>query len=169
MSYRLFPWKYQFLQTKLPSKQHKHMIISQLFPTPLAYRNNILKMAFEANWADRWAKTTTCKHTKLFLPHLQTEAQITKTLSLTKVDLTKYIKIITNHNLYSYFQFKSNPEVNPLCRLCGEDNKTAHHFLANCPPLITHRLNIFHTYQGLSLIHISEPTRQAEISYAVFC
>ena len=23
--------------------------------------------------------------------------------------------------------------------------------------------------QGLSLIHISEPTRQAEISYAVFC
>src|SRR5674476_1438013 len=24
-------------------------------------------------------------------------------------------------------------------------------------------------YQGLSLIHISEPTRQAEISYAVFC
>ena len=25
------------------------------------------------------------------------------------------------------------------------------------------------TYQDLSLIHISEPTRQAEISYAVFC
>ena len=24
-------------------------------------------------------------------------------------------------------------------------------------------------YYGLSLIHISEPTRQAEISYAVFC
>src|SRR5674476_929600 len=27
----------------------------------------------------------------------------------------------------------------------------------------------FKTQQGLSLIHISEPTRQAEISYAVFC
>ena len=25
------------------------------------------------------------------------------------------------------------------------------------------------TVEGLSLIHISEPTRQAEISYAVFC
>ena len=25
------------------------------------------------------------------------------------------------------------------------------------------------TLTGLSLIHISEPTRQAEISYAVFC
>src|SRR5665213_2880718 len=28
---------------------------------------------------------------------------------------------------------------------------------------------VFMTYEGLSLIHISEPTRQAEISYAVFC
>ena len=28
---------------------------------------------------------------------------------------------------------------------------------------------IFCTVLGLSLIHISEPTRQAEISYAVFC
>src|SRR5678809_792847 len=27
----------------------------------------------------------------------------------------------------------------------------------------------YRTVQGLSLIHISEPTRQAEISYAVFC
>ena len=35
-------------------------------------------------------------------------------------------------------------------------------FLAN-------RINANLTYYNLSLIHISEPTRQAEISYAVFC
>jgi len=28
---------------------------------------------------------------------------------------------------------------------------------------------VFEGVTGLSLIHISEPTRQAEISYAVFC
>src|SRR5665213_4143017 len=28
---------------------------------------------------------------------------------------------------------------------------------------------IYRPFEGLSLIHISEPTRQAEISYAVFC
>ena len=31
------------------------------------------------------------------------------------------------------------------------------------------RENVQHTVSSLSLIHISEPTRQAEISYAVFC
>ena len=42
-----------------------------------------------------------------------------------------------------------NPEINPLCRLCGEDNETAYHFLADCPSLLTHRLNTFQTYTGL--------------------
>src|SRR5678809_1624484 len=39
------------------------------------------------------------------------------------------------------------------------------------PATVKHPKAIFHvTYAGiLSLIHISEPTRQAEISYAVFC
>ena len=31
------------------------------------------------------------------------------------------------------------------------------------------KAGIARTFQNLSLIHISEPTRQAEISYAVFC
>src|SRR5665213_219118 len=35
---------------------------------------------------------------------------------------------------------------------------------------VLRRLSVcFHVVQSLSLIHISEPTRQAEISYAVFC
>ena len=38
----------------------------------------------------------------------------------------------------------------------GNDDKTAFQFSVNMP-------------EYLSLIHISEPTRQAEISYAVFC
>ena len=35
--------------------------------------------------------------------------------------------------------------------------------------LLEHIDELIGMYQGLSLIHISEPTRQAEISYAVFC
>ena len=118
-------------------------------PLPLAHRNHIINNFFKAQWADRWKHTTTCKHTKLFLLQLQTESQVNKTVTLTKLDLTKYIKTITNHNLFSYFQFKCNPEINPICRLCCEANKTAHHFLADCPALITHRLNTFQTYTGL--------------------
>ena len=116
---------------------------------PLAHRNHIIDNYFKTQWAERWKHTNTCKHTKLFLPQLQTQSQVDKTIQLTKLDLTKYIKIITNHNLFSYFQFKCNPEINPMCRLCGEANETSHHFLADCPTLITHRLNTFQTYTGL--------------------
>ena len=87
----------------------------------------------------------------LSISFLQTENQIQQTVCLTKLDLTKYIKKITNHNLLSYYQFKCNPEINPLCRLCGEANETAYHFLADCPLLITHRLNTFNTYTGLPI------------------
>ena len=118
---------------KQAAQSHNNISI----PPPLTYRNNLIKSFFEAKWADRWTRTITCKHTKLFLPQLQTESQIHKTISLTKVELTKYIRIVTNHNLYSYFQFKCNPEINPLYRLCGEDNETAYHFLAECPSLLT--------------------------------
>ena len=134
------------IAAKQAAQSHSNIIN---VPPPLTYRSNLIKTVFEAKWADRWARTTTCKQTKLFLPQLQTESQINKTLSLTKVEITKYIKIITNHNLYSYFQFKCNPEINPLCRLCGEDNETAYHFLAECPSLLIHRINTFQTYKGL--------------------
>ena len=121
----------------------------QDIPLPPTHRRRIINEFFNTKWSDRWYRTTTCKHTKLFLPQRQTEARINKTISLTKLDLTKYIKTITNHNMYSYFQFKCNPEINPLCRLCGEDNETAYHFLADCPTLISHRLQMFNTYTGL--------------------
>ena len=127
------------------SKNHNNITL----PLPPSHRNNLIEAMFNSRWADRWARTNTCRHTKLFLPQLQTESQIQKTITLTKLDLTKYIRTITNHNLYSYFQFKCNPEINPLCRLCGEDNETAYHFLADCPSLTTHRLDTFNTYTGL--------------------
>ena len=38
-----------------------------------------------------------------------------------------------------------------------------------CELLALHKPNILIPLSALSLIHISEPTRQAEISYAVFC
>src|SRR5678810_1378917 len=45
-------------------------------------------------------------------------------------------------------------------------------YSVNCNPMLTvieDSCGFHDTTGGLSLIHISEPTRQAEISYAVFC
>src|SRR5665213_2633903 len=46
------------------------------------------------------------------------------------------------------------------------ENLKGLHFIREHAP---YKINIAAGEYGLSLIHISEPTRQAEISYAVFC
>src|SRR5665213_4300952 len=48
-----------------------------------------------------------------------------------------------------------------------QESVISHQILAE--PVIEDRATDSHQCKGLSLIHISEPTRQAEISYAVFC
>ena len=58
-------------------------------PPPSAYRNNLIGELFDAKWADRWDRAVTCKHTKLFLPQLQTDSQVHKTINFNKVELTK--------------------------------------------------------------------------------
>ena len=57
--------------------------------------------------------------------------------------LTRLISIITGFNCLSYIQFKANPTINPLCRLCGEDNETFWHFITDCPRLQTYRNDTF--------------------------
>ena len=57
--------------------------------------------------------------------------------------LTRLIPIITVFNCLSYIQFKANPTINPLCRLCGEENETFWHFVTDCPRLQTYRNNTF--------------------------
>ena len=49
------------------------------------------------------------------------------------------VEIITGHNNLSYFQFKVDPDVNPLCRFCDEQNESFHHFITDCPRLRQYR------------------------------
>ena len=62
-------------------------------PLPSTHRHRLINEFFDSRWSDRWQRINTCKHTKLFLSQLQAETQINRTISLTKIDLTKYIKI----------------------------------------------------------------------------
>lgn len=41
----------------------------------------------------------------------------------------------------NYFQFKVDPDVNPLCRFCEEQNETFHHYITDCPRLRQYRTN----------------------------
>ena len=55
--------------------------------------------------------------------------------------MKRFVEIITGHNNLSYFHFKVDPDVNPMCRFCEEENETYHHFISNCPRLRQVRLD----------------------------
>ena len=64
-------------------------------------------------------------------------------LNISRSHLTRLISIITGFNCLSYIQFKANPTINPLCRLCGEENETFWHFVTECPRLQSYRTETF--------------------------
>ena len=72
-----------------------------------------------------------------------TKNRAKKILNISRSHLTRLISIITEFNYLSYIQFKANPTINPLCRLCGEDNETFWHFITDCPRLQTNRNDTF--------------------------
>ena len=56
--------------------------------------------------------------------------------------LGAWIKGITGHNNLAYFQSKLNPEIDPTCRLCKQDNETLHHLMTSCETTSTLQLDI---------------------------
>ena len=69
--------------------------------------------------------------------------QSKKILNISRSHLTRLMSVITGFNCLSYIQFKANPTINPLCRLCEEDNETFWHFITDCPRLQTYHNDTF--------------------------
>ena len=64
-------------------------------------------------------------------------------LKLSMAELAQAISIITGFNRLSYIQFKADPSIDPMCRLCGKDNETFWHLATECPRLNSIRNEVF--------------------------
>ena len=118
-----------------------------LYKTPItdschAIRKKDIDKAFRHKWKRKWQVAPQYKHTKHFYSGPD-KNKAKKILNISRSHLTRLISIITGFNCLSYIQFKANPTISPLCRLCGEENETFWHFATNCPRLYTYRNDIF--------------------------
>ena len=102
--------------------------------------SNKLKGMFLNKWKLRWTASKEYKHSKKFLDSPNT-IRAKKVLQLPRLKMKRLVEIITGHNNLSYFQFKVDPDVNPVCRFCEEENETFHHFITDCPRLRQLRTN----------------------------
>ena len=117
---------------------------NQKINTPLPGKTAKLEIdhAIRKEWKRKWQNVPHYKHTK-YLYSGPDKNRAKKILNISRSHLTRLISIITGFNCLSYIQFKANPTINPLCRLCEEDNKTFWHFITECPRLHTYRNDTF--------------------------
>ena len=64
-------------------------------------------------------------------------------IKLGRLELSRFIKIITGHNGLFYFRSKIDPEINPECRFCLEKEETFYHLATECPVHRKNRNEIF--------------------------
>ena len=110
------------------------MSIKVDFPTSNTEIANRLKGRIYDKWMLRWTTSKEYSHSKKFLDK-PNAIRAKKILQLPRLKMKRLVEIVTGHNNLSYFQFKVDPDVNPLCRFCEEENETFHHYISECPRL----------------------------------
>ena len=136
-----------------------HMSIKTDIPISKTEIANTLKEQVYNKWLLRWVTSTDYKHSKKFLNKPDSN-RAKKILQLPRLKMKRLVEIITGHNNLSYFQFKVDPDVSPLCRFCEEQNETFHHYITDCPRLRQFRTdNIGHfdsnTWKTTELLNFS--------------
>ena len=95
---------------------------------------NKIKTETINKWKMRWKRDTTCRQTRLMLPH--PNPIFTKFLfTLSRTEVSLLLQFVTGHNYLKYHLYNTGRADDPMCRLCNEDNETAWHIMAVCPRL----------------------------------
>ena len=101
-----------------------------------------LEEAIRKEWKKRWENIIDHKNTKFFYggPNKKKAKGI---LSMSRGNLSLFIKAITGHNFLSKHQNRIGQPIAPECRLCEEEPEMFIHLLTKCPRLAQARQDIF--------------------------
>ena len=105
------------------------MIVKVDIPKSKTEISNRLKEQIYSKWHLCWTTSPEYKHSKFFPSKPETNIA-ERILQLPWLKMKCFVEIITGHNNLSYFQFKVDPDVNPISRFCEEENETFHNKLS---------------------------------------
>ena len=86
------------------------------------------------DWSREWNDYGSAQHSKGFYLS-PNPAKAKFVYKLARLELGRFVRIITGHNNLNYFQAHIGLGASPLCRLCGGGNETFQHLVATCPRL----------------------------------
>ena len=111
-------------------------------PIPKIEIRNMVLDSLRVVWHNIWQEYPAARMTKYFFPRTD-KLKSKQAMKLSRLQLGRFIRIITGHNQLRYYQSKITPTLSPLCRFCSEKVETFHHFVFECPSLFFSRRQIF--------------------------
>ena len=114
-------------------------------PLPVGIIKNQIHRSFMKLWNTEWKAIKECRQTKIFFPELNPK-QSEFLILLGRKMLGQTVQLITGHNMLNYHRHVISKDLDPLCRLCGEENEDSFHLIGECPVLFEKRAQIFHKY-----------------------
>ena len=111
-------------------RQHTHM--------PFAHVKQAIYDAVSGAWKREWQDGPGCEHSKQFYdgPNKNKARYVYK---LARLELGRFIRLITGHNNLNHFQTRIGLWGNAACRLCGDPREDYLHFVHDCPRLWSSR------------------------------
>ena len=113
-------------------------------PTPQATLKAQMRDFFFRKWCHDWTTSLGAAHTKYFYysPNPRKAKYVYK---LARLELGRFVRLITGHSNLNYFQHKIGLWSSPRCRFCAEDRETFWHLLQSCPSFWRTRREMFVT------------------------
>ena len=111
-------------------------------PLPKAVIKQTVLEHLRGIWDEEWQEYTEARMTKYFFPR-QNKEKAKTACKLSRLQLGRYVRIITGHNNLRYYQSQLDITLSPQCRFCNSDFETFHHFIFECPSLHFSRQQIF--------------------------
>ena len=111
---------------------------------PTSYISGQIRQAAYQQWTNEWQAQTSANHTRSFYSR-PCYIKAKYVYKLARLELGRFVRIITGHNNLGFFQTKIGLSHDPTCRFCGENNETFTHLALSCPRFINTTRNLFPT------------------------
>ena len=122
-------------------------IVVQINPTIIFAKSHpdMIKDKIESNILDRrkieWRDLKSCRHTKIFFPIINDSVSV-DILNYGRITLSKFIKFFTGHCNSNRHRNLEELSLDPVCRLCLENEEEPSHLLFDCPALWQEQIKV---------------------------
>ena len=107
--------------------------IDRVMETPIP-KNEIKAVVLDslrAAWNARWNEYDEARMSKYWYGN-QDKFRAKEVCNLSRLQLGRFVRIITGHNALRYFNHVLDNSLSPACRLCSNADETFHHLATEC-------------------------------------